>query len=276
MNCKICESEDIKRFKIGKVELLFCPKCQIFFNREFPSIEIINNYYTSEFSPTADDLQMIEHRRFLLHPEQLWLLKLIKTYKPPPAKLLDFGCDRGYFIDEARRFGYDVTGVELSEKARSYCSKIDLKNYKTINEIDETFDIVTMWHTLEHLPEPLRFLKDLQKRLNNEGFLFIRVPNFGSFWRRLLKSKWIWFQPENHLFHFTKKSLKNLLSIAEYEVLLIKQRKANNLITLLAGLLSLKIHFKEEKFSKKLKEIIKLHYEFVTGAEILAIGRKKL
>lgn len=273
-SCKICNSERLKEISIGKERLFFCFNCSIYYNIKFPTQDELKNYYSKEFSPIPDNIKFIEYRRLLLYPEQQRLIEMLIKFKPPPAKILDIGCDRCYFIDEARRYGYEVKGVEISERSRNFCSKINIETYKSIDEVEDNFDIITLWHSLEHLSEPLNYLQNLLCRIKDDGLICIRVPNFDSFWRKLLRSRWIWFQPQNHLFHYTKKSLQNLLNLTGYKILFIKSQKPNNFLTLFAGLLSIIIHMKREKIFQKMKTILKLFYEYLTGVEIIAVCKK--
>lgn len=272
--CIICGSENLKNFKIGKASLFQCQNCKIIVNKDLPNEKVLEEFYSKKYEISSPEIIHIEQRRFARLPEQYQLIKLITEYKKPPARILDIGCDRSFFLDSIRRFGFEVTGIELSLKARSYVENIGIKVFSKINEVNQTFDIVTFWHSLEHISQPLLLLNELKEKVNKNGLLFIRVPAFDCFWRKIFQSKWIWFQPVNHLFHFSVESLNNLLTIAGYEVIFIKKQKPNNFITLISSLLSIKVFLCNEKLKVKIRKIISILFEYLTAVEILAICKK--
>ncbi len=272
--CRICGSENLKIIKVGKTSLYQCQKCKIIFNKNLPNEDAIEEYYSKKYEISSSEIMHIEQRRFARQPEQFELIKLITKYKKPPAKILDIGCDRAFFLDNIRRLGFEVIGVELSKKARFYTQNIGIKVFSKIYEVKQAFDIVTLSHSLEHIPQPLILLNELKEKVNRNGLLLIRVPAFDCFWRKIFRSKWIWFQPINHLFHYSVESLKNLLITAGYEVILIKKRRPNNLTTLISSLLSIKVYLGNEKLKVKIQKIISIFYEHLTAVEILAISKK--
>lgn len=229
--CKICNSQHTHTFSRGNTILIKCDDCGIVYNKK-TSIQDENKYYKEEYTLRKNTISLqSELRRISRFPEQLKLIADIKQYKNTPANLTDIGCDKGYFIDDARRFGYNVYGIELSEDARKYTNQQQLRVFDSIKEVPEKLDVITMWHSLEHFSEPQVFLKELQQYLSEEAYLFIRVPDFGCFFSKLLKHKWRWFQPHNHYFHYTKKSLTKLLELSDYKVIKCVSQDPSNQLT---------------------------------------------
>jgi 2-polyprenyl-3-methyl-5-hydroxy-6-metoxy-1,4-benzoquinol methylase len=138
-------------------------------------------YFMGEFNEIAN----IERMRHFRYPERVWLINVIQATKPAPADLLDIGCDKGFFIDDARRYGYNVHGVEPSERARAYCGKIGLRVVESIDEVSGNYDVVTMQHSLEHFSQPLIGLTAAYNCLRPGGIIIVRVPDFSSMWRKL-------------------------------------------------------------------------------------------
>ncbi len=273
--CRICNSELIIDLAIGGAELMKCNNCGIAYLKDIPEQSILNDYYQSDYKISSGGVNETEKRRLFRLPEQIALIAAIMEHKQPPASILDVGCDKGFFIDEARRYGYAVTGIEPSESARKYAQRLRLDVSSSPDTAASKYDIITMWHSLEHFHDPLDTVKEHRRRLNPDGLLFIRVPAFDSFWSRLLKDKWIWFQPENHYFHFSEKSLRFLLNSAGYEVVSVSAGRPNNSITRQANRLANKSFAKYFNSNISFRKKIGRLYEDITGVELLAVARVK-
>jgi 2-polyprenyl-3-methyl-5-hydroxy-6-metoxy-1,4-benzoquinol methylase len=271
--CPICGSQKLKEFSIGKIFMYECMDCGIVFNKDIPDGTAIKEYYQKDYNLTEDIEKGIEKRRFFRYPEQLELLSIISKYKGAPAKILDIGCDRGFFLDEVRRYGYDIYGVEPLNKARQYLGKIGITAIDNIDKINAKFDIITMWHSLEHYQNPKHGISEIRQYLNDDGYLFIRVPAFDCLWRKVFKSKWIWFQPENHYFHYSLKSLKYLLNNSGFKTIEIYHRKPNNSLTKRSYKLSEKAFGKYFRESRSLRKKISRIYQDMTGVEIFAVSK---
>ncbi len=271
--CKICQSENVKKVKIGDTELIKCDNCNVYYLADFGDIATIENYYKSDYKITSSDIIETEARRIFRIPEQIELIGKIMSYKRPPAKLIDIGCDKGFFIDEARRYGYDCTGIELSETARRYTDNIGLNVVADIETTDSKFDIAVMWHSLEHFHEPLEFLQNLKELLNDEAYLFVRVPAFDCSARKFFGKRWIWFQPQNHFFHYSWQSLQKLLVRAGYSVELIVHRKPNDRFTKRMFKLVSSLFGNIFGHKPTLRKRLSRKYEDWTGTELLAIAK---
>ncbi|MBK9248896.1 MAG: class I SAM-dependent methyltransferase [Ignavibacteria bacterium] len=213
-------------------------------------------------------------RRWSRLPEQIKLLSDIISLHQPPATILDIGCDRAPFLDEARRFGYQVVGVEPSESARKDAVKIGIPVVPNLDEITQPIDIAVLWHSLEHTGDPLAMLESIHSLLTSDGIIAIRVPDFGSLWSRLLKHRWIWFQPENHCYHFTVQSLKNVVERAGFDVITIRSQRPSNGLTLKAGTVAMKSFGKYMGEKTSLKRRLAILYQYLTGIEVYVIARK--
>jgi SAM-dependent methyltransferase len=232
--CRICQSENTETFSFGNTLLLRCNDCGIIFNNNFPDKITVENYYKYNYSidKTKDinNPYILEEKRVKLLPEQYGLISKIISFKNHPARLLDIGCGFGFFIDEARRFGFDSYGVEPSVMALNYCHSIGLNVFDNIDKISTKFDIITLFHSLEHFIDPKETIDKIKNILTHDGFLFIRVPAFDCYWSKILKSKWVWFQPENHYFHYSLKSLQYILALSNLKIIEINYQKPSNKI----------------------------------------------
>lgn len=275
-SCPICQTTSLIEKQYGTDKVLLCTYCDVHVLAEQPSMQNLDAYYTSSYAMSASEILSSEHRRLFRLPEQFWLIsELEKQGIHPGDSILDIGCDKGYFLDQCRRFGYSVHGVEPSEQARQYCKSIGLNIESDISAIHNQFNAITLWHVLEHFTEPRSLLGKVHSLLNPNGLLFIRVPDFSSFWSKLLRQYWIWFQPRNHYVHYSKQSLKKLVEAQGFDIIQCISKKPNNSITHRAGIMAdhaLRAHFSfAQSFKKKLGRI----YEHFTGIEIYLIARKR-
>ncbi len=273
--CDICGSNNLKKFGLAGKIYSECADCEAVRMENPPTDTELAEYYGEDYSITADDYAESERRRFFRIPEQISLISEIAELIEPPARILDVGCDKGYFLDEARRFGYEVCGAEPSRRAREYCARVGVQCSPSIEEASGMFDAVVMWHSLEHFPDPIGTLKTLYDKLNPGRFIFVRVPNFACVYRKIFGARWIWLQPDMHYRHFTPKSLAKALEIPGFKVLKAESRKPNNRLTKRSNRISIATFRKA--FGKKttLKQKIARIYEDVTAVEIFAIGRKR-
>lgn len=273
--CDICGSNTLKKFDLAGKTYFECADCEAVRMDNPPEAGELAEYYGEDYAITADDYFESESRRFFRIPEQISLIAEIAESIEPPARILDVGCDKGYFLDEARRFGFDVCGAEPSRRAREYCARVGVECAPLIEETPGKFDVVDMWHSLEHFPDPVGTLKTLYGKLNSGGFIFVRVPNFACVYRKIFGARWIWLQPDMHYRHFTPKSLAKALEVSGFEVLKSNSRKPNNRLTKRSNRVSVATFRKA--FGKKptLKQKIARIYEDATAVEVFAIGKKR-
>jgi len=143
------------------------------------------------------------------------LLDEFEVYRET-GKLLDVGCGIGYFLDEAKKRGWDVHGTEYTDKAIAICKakginmkqgKLDPALYK-----EGMFDIVTSFEVIEHINNPQEEVQNIRTLLRSGGLFYVTTPNFNAIERYLLKEKYNVIQYPEHLSYYTKKTLHYLLS----------------------------------------------------------------
>ncbi len=153
-------------------------------------------------------------------------LRDIKIFKYG-GRLLDIGCNIGLFLNEARTAGFDTTGVELNADCAEYARthfKLNVYSDYLHNIAFEagSFDVVTMYDVLEHIPDLHGILDEIRRILKTDGMLIVQSPNIDSLMAELSKSAWGWLSPPDHLYHFTPGALSSLLAHAGYRVQLTK------------------------------------------------------
>lgn len=181
-----------------------------------PEKSELPDYYQSENYISHTDsrksfIDKIYHRvkKFMLQKKIKWIEKQV----PPKGKLLDIGAGTGDFLVEAKSKGWKVYGVEPNEKARNQAL---IKNIKlapdTSNFKSEKFDVITMWHVLEHVYDLKAQIIELEHLLKKGGLLIIAVPNFKSYDAQYYKEHWAAYDVPRHLWHFSRKSFDHVLS----------------------------------------------------------------
>ena len=136
-------------------------------------------------------------------------------------RILDVGCSYGFFLDTARQRGWSVAGVEVSESAARFAQETyGLPVYagplSDAPYAPGSFDVVTIRHVLEHVPDPLGMVLDARRLLAPGGLLLVAVPNFDSLAARLFGPEWWWVDPPTHLYYFTRATLSRLLAQAGF------------------------------------------------------------
>jgi 2-polyprenyl-3-methyl-5-hydroxy-6-metoxy-1,4-benzoquinol methylase len=143
---------------------------------------------------------------------------------PEPGAILDIGCGRGLMLSDLARRGWRAVGVEMSDAASRHAREVlgldvrvgDLLGCKFQAA---SFDVVTLFHVLEHLPDPDAALAEARRVIAPGGRLLLEVPNFGSLQSRLAKGRGFHVDAPRHLFHFTRAALLEMLQRAGFEML---------------------------------------------------------
>ena len=241
------------------------------FNKNIADKDALAAHYQTKYHITKGPF-LTEHRRIYRIPEQIKLLGEISNLLPAPASVLDLGCDKGFFLDEARRWGYTVHGIELSEAGRKYSETIGIRVDANMDSLTSKFNAVTMWHVLEHIADPVELLGKIRGVLTDGGLLFLRVPDFGCLYSRLLRDKWLWFQPQNHCFHYTKNAMARLLDVCGFKVIKLTSQRPNKLAELLSFEVATISLNRYPGFRLPVRKKLGCLYETATGIELFCIA----
>jgi len=139
------------------------------------------------------------------------------------GRLLDVGCGNGSYLSVMRTLGWDVTGVDVDERAVAVCRARGLPVFQgTLEEAgfpDGSFDVITMNHVIEHVPDPLALLRECYRILSPRGCLGIVTPNVRSLGHRLFRGNWRGLEPPRHLCLFSPVTLRNSVQLAGFRVI---------------------------------------------------------
>jgi len=202
-----------------------------------PSSDKLPDYYESEdyISHTDSQRNLFEKAYHLVRQISLKKkLNLINSFSFGQAQcntskeknLLDIGCGTGGFLQTAKQNNWIVSGIEPNEKAR------EIANKKTSNSVFKTeqllkfesnsFDVITLWHVLEHLPNLEHHISIFKRLLKPNGTLIIAVPNYKSYDAKHYKQFWAAYDVPRHLWHFNKASISKLVSKQSFKVEKVK------------------------------------------------------
>ena len=179
-----------------------------------PSLDNLGKYYESEdyISHTDNKRSLFEKLyHFIKNIALKNKLNLINSHQPNKGRILDIGAGTGDFLSVAKKDGWQTIGVEPSTKAKSIAINKGVSFVELTTELDNySFDVISMWHVLEHVPDLDKQIKELKRLLKPTGTLIIAVPNFKSFDAKYYGKFWAAFDVPIHFWHFSKTAIKLL------------------------------------------------------------------
>lgn len=197
-----------------KFELLLDEELQLLKTHPQPELESLGKYYESE-----DYISHTDGKRSLFEKIYHWVkiyslnkkVSLINSLHKNKGSLLDIGAGTGDFLVTAKANGWQITGVEPNENAKKLAVSKGISFENDIESIEnQKFDVITMWHVLEHVPNVEHQIKELKRLLKPNGTIIIAVPNFKSFDAGYYGEFWAAYDVPRHLWHFSKTSIEKL------------------------------------------------------------------
>lgn len=187
-----------------------------------PSQENLKSYYESDdyISHTDSKRSLFEKlyqavRKISLQKK----LNLIAKYQPQKGRLLDIGAGTGEFLKLANSNGWQSIGIEPSEKARKIAISKGVSFEESMWQIDNnSVDVITMWHVLEHVPDYKSQFSELKRMLKTSGTILIAVPNYKSYDAKIYGEYWAAFDVPRHLWHFSKEAIKRIAIEYNFEL----------------------------------------------------------
>ena len=193
-----------------------------------PSLEKLPSYYESVdyISHTDGNKSLFEKMyQFVKGIALKNKLKLINS-QSPKGRILDIGAGVGDFLSVCKNDGWQTVGIEPSEKAKTIAKSKGVSFVNHLSELENhSFDIITMWHVLEHVPDLENQIKELKRLIKPNGTVIIAVPNFNSFDANYYGKYWAAFDVPIHLWHFSKTAIKKLFAIESLELVKVLPMK---------------------------------------------------
>ena len=225
LSCPVCDEKAFKHFISAKdhnvsndsFNVVECCSCGFRFTNPKPSETTIGKYYQSNdyISHTSSKKGLFNFVYHLIRNYQLKKKeKLISLFNEKGKTLLDFGSGTGEFLNYCQEKSWKVVGVEPEKKAAEFAQKNynlcieDVSSFFSFDE--EKFDVITLWHVLEHVYDLNKYLNHFQKVLKKNGIIVLGLPNCNSHDAKYYKENWVAWDLPIHLYHFTKKDIKKL------------------------------------------------------------------
>lgn len=224
-NCPVCKETYFKPFLEVKdhmitqeeFKIVKCDSCGFHFTNPIPEADKIGEYYKSEeyISHSSNQKGLINFlynkvRNITLKEKVKWIMN-----ETDGRDLLDIGSGTGHFLKAANDKGFNGTGLEPDTDARDFAHKNNHVRSSAQEELynieENSFDVITMWHVLEHVYELRKDLQRIDEILRGNGRLFIAVPNMNAYDARYYKKDWAAYDVPRHLYHFQENDVSRLL-----------------------------------------------------------------
>lgn len=217
----------VKDFSVSgeEFQLVYNSQLDILETQPQPTEDQLPNYYKSDDYISHTDGKRNWFEKLYQAIKSIALkrkLKLINSFGLNGKQLLDIGCGTGDFLKIAQENNWNISGIEPNPEARA------LANNKTINsvfDVDELsrlpkdhFDVITLWHVLEHLPKLENHLSIFESLLKSNGRLVIAVPNYKSFDANYYKNYWAAYDVPRHLWHFSRNSFSKIIAGRSFNI----------------------------------------------------------
>ena len=205
----------VKDFSVSQenFDLLHNEELDMLVTSPQPNLEKLPSYYESDdyISHTDGKRSLFEKMYHIVKIIALQnKLKLINS-QSLKGNLLDIGAGTGDFLVVAKNNGWKIKGIEPGEKPKAIAVNKGVSFANDLSELENnSFDIITMWHVLEHVPNLEFQIKELKRLLKPNGTILIAVPNFNSFDANYYGKFWAAFDVPRHLWHFSKTAIDKL------------------------------------------------------------------
>lgn len=193
-----------------------CLNCGLLYTTPRPPKEKIGAYYKSDeyYSHQENKKGFIPKLYEAVKKTNLKHKYHLATEGIKTGKLLDIGCGVGDFIHTAEKKGWLCTGIEPSEDAKKIAQnriKAEIFDSASLEQLlNQSFDVITMWHVLEHVDNLRWQMEQLQRIIKPKGKIVIAVPNYKSYDAQFYKEQWAAYDVPRHLNHFNKTTLVNI------------------------------------------------------------------
>ena len=232
---------DANDFDTGKesFSLYRCPSCKLVHTSPMPTDNELSAYYKPQYYGEGKQKFSSLIEKWTISSNLRLASSIARRINKQaqidnrPLRVLDIGCGRGNLLKAFNRLGFDCHGVERAEfpdQSTDENIKIYRSSVKDAEFKDSYFDVVILWHVLEHLSNPADIVQEIYRIIDDSGILVIAVPNFGSFQSRLFKKHWFHLDLPRHLYHFERQSLDNLLTTKKFETVSLDTRSVDQSI----------------------------------------------
>ncbi len=230
--CPLCRSTEARfNCRVGEVDIFRCTRCSFLYRPQIPNdLKTLydETYYRNK---GKEEAQWAGSGDYIADQE-----RLLKTFdehiadierRKKPARLLDVGCAAGFLLEAARRRGWQVVGLDISDFAAKYARETFHLNVRigTVEKIvflPGEFDVVTAFEYIEHVEDPIATLKSIRPWIKESGLLVLTTPNAGSWQAKHHPDQFDGFREWRHLAYFSRKTMTKLLRLSGFEPVSIR------------------------------------------------------
>jgi SAM-dependent methyltransferase len=226
-NCPVCNATNFNKFITCKdftvsqevFTIVECKDCRYKFTNPRPEPKNIGNYYKStDYISHSDTKKGIVSK--LYHIVRNYTLKnKLKLINKHVSRgtILDYGCGTGSFLSVCKNNGWNAFGFEPDNDAVKIANQKGVIVFNKLNELKNQnlttgYDVITLWHVLEHVTELNETVSFLKENLKKDGALIIALPNYKSYDAEIYKEFWAAYDVPRHLYHFDQLSINDLMS----------------------------------------------------------------
>jgi SAM-dependent methyltransferase len=227
-HCPLCHGDRFRHFKTCRdhtvsgetFDIVECSGCGFRFTNPRPGPDEIGRYYESDdYTPHQESGQgLIDTlyrwaRRYTLRSKHRLITSLVNN---PPGRLLDFGCGTGEFLDLCQSKGWHVHGLDPDTSAQKIANQKYGLSVAPPEQIaampSDHFDVITLWHVLEHVPHLTATVEELKRTLSPTGTLVVALPNCTSLDADIYSKHWAGYDVPRHLYHFRPDDVHRLFN----------------------------------------------------------------
>lgn len=219
INCPVCKEPPHQ--PILSNEICVCSKCELRWTY-IPDELDAEALYEDEIYAIVDNRKSVFERIIFSEAEKV--LRIAKNIQPTVSSLLDFGSGKGQFLWVAKQHEWFGLGIETAHDRAEFAKKnyhVDVleEMYSGGKVAERKFDLITLNHVLEHLPDPIGLLSQLvESNLSDEGLVYIEVPRANSWQAKIAGKNWMHWDIPKHLSHWNLKVLTTQLNKMNFEV----------------------------------------------------------
>lgn len=232
--CQVCGSDRrAPKFEDGPYTVYTCSDCGLVYVsprlQGQALLDVYNKTYWKSDNPKERGYADYASEAALYLKTYRKRMKLVSQWLPERGRVLDVGCAAGYFLRVAQEHGHDVHGIELSEPiAKEAIAALgeDRVFHGFLDDCvaargweDHSFDLVTIWDVIEHVPEPQGLLDSIRRMIKPGGKLLLETQNVASKFAARMGKTWHHYKHDEHLYHFNPDTIRRLLEDCGFEVL---------------------------------------------------------